>query len=301
VQRAHFLPEDRDVDVEAGESLLDAALRGGIAHTHVCGGAARCSTCRVRIVSGAEACATRTRAEERMASRLGFGPEIRLACQTQLTGDVTVRRLVLDPEDAEIVDQARAGAKPRSVGEERRVAILFADIRGFTAFAEALPAYDVIHTLGRYFYRMDAVIRRHGGYVDNYMGDGLMALFGTDDVPDAAGRAVAAGLEMLAAVDELAPYFHAAYGKRFRIGVGIHFGDVVMGPIGPPDYDKITAIGDAVNLASRIEAANKHLETELLVSAETRALLGDRFRFEAKEGVTLPGKAGVHTLFEVCR
>ena len=65
--------------------------------------------------------------------------------------------------------------------------------------------------------------------------------------------------------------------------------------------DKITAIGDAVNLASRIEAANKHLETELLVSAETRALLGDRFRFEAKEGVTLPGKAGVHTLFEVCR
>ena len=106
-------------------------------------------------------------------------------------------------------------------GTERRVAVLFADIRGFTAFAEKLPPYDVIHALNRYFQRVEAIIRGRGGYVDNYMGDGLLAIFGAAAPESAPLDAVRAGLEMLEAVDRLRPYFQSVYGESLRIGVGI--------------------------------------------------------------------------------
>lgn len=297
--RARFLPDDREVEVRAGESLLDASLRAKLPHTHVCGGTARCSTCRVRVEAGLDHCAPRNAAEARMASRLRFGPEIRLACQTTILGEVTLRRLVLDLDDVRLTDHLRPDAVARSVGEQKTVAVLFADIRGFTAFAESLPPYDVIHTLSRYFYRMESVIRGHQGYVDNYMGDGLMALFGVDGRPDAAFRAVQAGLDMLAAVEALGPYFQGIYGKRFRIGVGIHYGEVVMGTIAPPGADRVTAIGDTVNTASRIESANKQLGTSLLVSEATHQLLLPRLVTRRHEGVSLPGKAGSFVLYEV--
>ncbi len=299
MSEARILPDQRVVDVAEGESLLDASLRAKLPHTHVCGGTARCSTCRVRIEAGLEHCSPRTPAEERMAGRLHFGAEIRLACQTRVEGDVTFRRLVLDPDDVRLTDHLRPGAEARAAGEQKTVAVMFADIRGFTAFSESLPAYDVIHTLSRYFYRMDSVVRQHHGTVDNYMGDGLMALFGADDRPDAALSAVEAGLEMLAAVDALGPYFESVLGKRFQIGIGVHFGEVVMGTIAPPGAAKITAIGDTVNTASRIESANKLLGTSFLISEAARETLGERVAVRRHAGVTLPGKAGRHVLFEV--
>jgi len=297
--RLHFWPDDARVEVGSDESVLDAALDAGIPHTHVCGGTGRCSTCRVRIVSGLDNCSARTAPESKIASRLQFGPDIRLGCQTTVNGDVELRRLVLDLDDVRLTDHLRPDAVARSVGREKRVAVLFADIRGFTTFAETLPAYDVIHTLSRHFYRMEAIIRSHEGYVDNYMGDGLMALFGVDDRPEAALRAVAAGLHMLTAVDELAPYFQSIYGKRFRIGIGVHYGDVVMGTVAPPGVDKVTAIGDTVNLASRIESANKVLDTNLLISQSTHDLLAPEVDCRRHEAVSLPGKAGRFTLYEV--
>jgi adenylate cyclase len=294
-----FLPDDRVVEARADESLLDAALRADIPHTHVCGGTGRCSTCRVRVISGLSSCSPRTKPEAKMAEHLHFTPDIRLACQTKARGDCEVRRLVLDLDDVRLTDHLRPDAVARAVGVQKRVAVLFADIRGFTAFAETLPAYDVIHTLNRYFHRMDAVIREHHGYVDNYMGDGLMALFGADDRPNAAWNAVSAGLDMLAAVDALAPYFESIYGKRFRIGVGVHYGEVVMGTIAPPGEDKITAIGDTVNFAARIESANKRLGTSLLVSESTHDLLASRLSCRRHEGVRLEGKSGLFVLYEV--
>ncbi|MCC6903074.1 MAG: adenylate/guanylate cyclase domain-containing protein [Polyangiaceae bacterium] len=299
MSKARVLPDDRVVEIAAGESLLDASLRAELAHTHVCGGTARCSTCRVRVEAGLDHCAPRTPAEQRIADRLRFGAEIRLACQTTIDGDVTVRRLVLDPDDVRLTDHLRPDAGSRAVGQQKTVAVMFADIRGFTAFSESLPPYDVIHTLSRYFFRMEAVIRQHHGTVDNYMGDGLMALFGADDRPDAALAAVLAGLEMLAAVEALGPYFESVLGKRFQIGIGVHFGEVVMGTIAPPGADKITAIGDTVNTASRIEGANKLLGTRFLISEATRDVLGERVRVTRHEGVALAGKAGRHVLYEV--
>ncbi len=211
----YYLPDEREVEASRDEAILQVSLRSGIPHTHVCGGHARCSTCRILILEGLAHCALRNAKEQAMAERLRFGPTIRLACQTTVTGDVKLRRLVLDAEDVEVTSQlGGAGAAPGTVGQEKRVAILFADIRGFTSFAEALPPYDVVHVLNRYFYLMGQVIGRHGGYIDNYMGDGLMALFGVEDASGAALQVVKAGLEMLDAMERLKPYLVTLYKKR---------------------------------------------------------------------------------------
>ena len=297
--RVHYLPDHKSVVTDPAESILQASLRSGIPHTHVCGGNARCSTCRVLIVAGMENCVARNAKEQQMAEQLHFTPDIRLACQTTVTGDVKLRRLVLDAEDVDLTDQTSALAARRQVGEETHVAVLFADIRGFTAFAEKLPPYDVIHALNRYFCRMEQIIRIHHGYVDNYMGDGLLALFGTEHRETAALDAVLAGMEMLDAVGKLGPYYASNYGHSFRIGIGVHYGNVVLGSIGPLGRHQFTAIGDAVNFASRIEAANKATGTSLLISEETYNEVKQRVAVKKFPDIVLPGRASRSTLYEV--
>ena len=297
--RIHYLPDEKEVEADPVETILQVSLRAEIPHTHVCGGHARCSTCRVLIVEGIEHCAPRNSKEQLMAERLAFGPIIRLACQTTLTGNVKLRRLVLDDEDTALVDQSKPGATVSSVGDEKRIAILFADIRGFTPFAELLPPYDVIHVLNRYFQQMSHVIDRFGGYIDNYMGDGLMALFGVENPDGAALRAVRAGLEMLEALERLKPYLQTVYGRSFEIGIGVHYGEVVVGTVGAMNRQRVTAIGDAVNLASRIEAANKLAGTKFLISEQTYKQVTGRAHVNQALRLSLPGKSGQYTLFEV--
>jgi adenylate cyclase len=294
-----YILERQTITADTSETLLQTSLRAGIPHAHACGGNARCSTCRVVIVEGLEYCAARSELEQSLAERLHFTPEIRLACQTTIGGDVKLRRLVLDDKDLQLTDQRSAGTEPTSAGEEKRLAVLFADIRGFTPFAEALPAFDVVHVLNRYFNDMGLVINRNGGQIDNYMGDGLMALFGLKNESGAALQAVRAGLEMLAATQNLKPYLEAIYGSSFQIGVGIHYGDVVLGAIGAQSLKRVTAIGDAVNLASRIEAANKKAGTSLLVSQETYNQILDYVEVGRAINATLPGKKGEYALYEV--
>jgi adenylate cyclase len=298
--RIHFDPDDREVEAGESDTVLAASLRAGIPHAHACGGNARCSTCRVSVEAGLEHCAPRGERERALAERLHFSPEVRLACQTAVRGEARVRRLVLDEEDVELTRRMTEGGAPASLGEEKEVAILFADIRGFTSLSERLPPYDVIYVLNRYFNHMGRVIGAHGGYIDNYMGDGLMALFGVDDPADAPLRAVRAGLEMIEEVGRLRPHFESLYDASFRIGVGIHFGEAIVGTVGATGRRRMTAIGDAVNFASRVEAANKEYGTELLVSAEAYGRVKDRVRVGREIArAVLKGKAGEHALYEV--
>lgn len=299
MSRVHYLPDDKTVAIEPAESILQASLRTGIPHTHVCAGNARCSTCRVLIVAGVEHCAPRNAQERQMADRLHFGPDIRLACQTTVTGDVTLRRLVLDDDDVDLTDLLRSRGERRQAGEEKRVALLFADIRGFTAFAEELPPYDVIHALNRYFHRMEEIIRGRRGYVDNYMGDGLLAVFGAADGKTAPLDAVLAGMEMLDAVRTLSPYYASVYGRGLRIGIGAHYGSVVLGSVGPRGRDRVTAIGDAVNVASRIQDANKATGTSFLISEDTYFHVKEHVEANRFEEVALPGRVRHCTLYEV--
>ena len=293
-----FLPDDRDVEIGEGETILAAVVRAGIPLAHICGGHGRCSTCRVVIQAGLEYCRPCSGPEELIARQLQFDAGIRLACQTAVTGDVTLRRLVLDDEDVELSSLFIRGVEQGSVGVEKHVLILFADIIGFTSFAEALLPYDVIHVLNRYFHLVGKIIAQHGGQVDSYMGDGFMALFESED-PTEGLRAVGAGLALLTAVDNFGPYLEQLFKRKFHIRVGLHFGQVVAGNLGVPGNKKMTVIGDAVNLASRIETANKQAGTRFLISADTYDLVKNYVQVGRALRVTLPGKSGEYSLYEV--
>ncbi|MEG4286452.1 adenylate/guanylate cyclase domain-containing protein [Microcoleus sp. A006_D1] len=297
----HYLPDDRTIEIDDNDIILEASLRAGIPHTHICGGSARCSTCRVLIVEGLEFCSPRTSPEEDLAKKLHLEPEIRLACQTQVAGGkVILRRLAIDSEDLESFNDEIAGNLISApVGQEKKIAILFADIRGFTAFAESLLPYDVIYILNRYFQKMGYAINRNGGMINNYMGDGFMALFGLENPDRAAEQAVRAGVEMLEELEKLNPYFETLYSHRLRIGIGIHCGLVVVGNLGAEQNQSVTAIGDAVNFASRIEAANKQVGTSLLISEETYQEIKDLAIVNQRVSVQIPGKSGEYPLYEV--
>lgn len=295
-----FLPDNKRVEAIAGDTLLETSLRHNIPHIHVCGGIARCSTCRVMVTEGLELCAPRNSNELLMAERLHLGAQIRLACQTRVTGDVSLRRLVLDAEDIELTSQLNPDKSSNAAGEEKKIAILFADIRKFTTFSESLPPYDVIHVLNRYFAQMGKVIQQHDGFINNYMGDGLLALFGVDNSQDAALHAVNAGLGMLKSVEKLNLYLQSVYGMNFNIGIGIHYGEAVLGSVGGQGQRRMTAIGDAVNFASRVEEANKEYGTNLLVSEAVYAKVREYCRAgKMIDAVVLKGKSGQYKLYEI--
>lgn len=298
----YYLPDEKLIEIESSEVILEASLRSEIPHTHICGGNARCSTCRVMILEGLEYCAPRNAAEQVLTEKMHFDPSIRLACQTQVIGDgtVTLRRLALDAEDVALISDELTGKMVLgSIGQEKEIAILFADIRGFTRFSEMLLPYDVIYLLNRYFHQMGMVINRHGGIINNYMGDGLMALFGVEPLEQPADRAVRAALDMLAEMEQLNPYIELLYHQRLEIGIGIHYGSAVIGSVGASNNRMMTAIGDAVNFASRIESANKQLGTHILISEETYQRVQNSVTIGKTSDLTIPGKSGKYCLYEV--
>lgn len=281
-----------------GQTLLEIALNAKINHTHECGGQARCSTCRVMVLEGAENLGPRTSEEAELIAAKGFGDEIRLACQATVHGDVKIRRLVIDQDDIETAYSERGVNR----GQERKVAILFSDIRGFTNFSERNLAYDVVHILNRYFKKVGDTVLANNGYIDKYMGDGLMCLFGLEETdPEKICReAVTTAVEMQRQLVKLNEYLKQQFfGEEFRIGIGVHYGEVIVGEIGHPQKHQITAIGDNVNLASRIETATKKVQANILVSDEVRANLGDHFEFRRTFSAQLKGKTGSYRLHEV--
>ncbi len=294
--RIHYLPDDQLVEAMEGESILRAGLYFGIPHVFVCGGNARCSTCRIRVLEGLESCLPRTRAEQELADKLGFPEDVRLACQTKARGDLKVRRLVLDIFEIEAIErQVLVG----SHGEEKNLAILFADIRGFTKFSERMLPYDIIFFLNCYFNAMGMAIAAQGGQINNYMGDGLVALFGLDDAPQVSERAVRAGLAMLQAMATLNAQLDILEGYPLAIGIGIHVGTVAIGRVGAAKQQVMTVIGDAVNFASRIEAANKQTGTQLLVSEAVYREVADFATVASTHQVAIAGKSGEYTLYEI--
>jgi len=160
----------------------------------------------------------------------------------------------------------------RGASDVRNVAVMFVDFRGFTAAARSRTPQQVVDRLDGAFAVLVESLEVHGGIVNKFLGDGFLALFGAPfETPDAARHAVAAGREMLAAMSRV----NAASDWPLRIGIGIHLGEVVAGSIGSPRRKEYTVIGDTVNFASRLEALNKEFGTQLLISSEVRAALGE--------------------------
>jgi adenylate cyclase len=159
-------------------------------------------------------------------------------------------------------------------GEERLITVLFADIRSFTSFSESHSPHEVVALLNAYYTAIVPVIEAEGGTINQYMGDGIMVLFGAPaSRPDHAVRAVRAGAAMVRRVHELREQWARLGNPGMRIGVGIHTGKTVVGCVGSPQRLDYTAIGDTVNAAARIESENKTFGTEMLISARAREAL----------------------------
>ena len=281
---------EKTVAAAPTQTILETSCANGIAHVSECGGRARCSTCRVMIVEGLEHCTPRNALEEKMAARKGFYPEIRLACQTRVLGDVTLKRLVRDETD---IEMALAGSLG-DAGEEIMGAVLFTDLWGFTAFAESHLPYDVIHALNLLFRHLGQAVDDHDGYVDKYIGDNLMAIFGLrgESAEAACRNAVLAARDMLARLPAVNRYLAEYLGGEFRLGIGVAYGPMVTGELGFPLKRQFTAIGDTVNVAARLESATRETQADLLVSdSVVRHLAPGSFDIVRSHELALKGKS----------
>lgn len=275
-QRRHGMvrigyPDARFIDVVRGTSVLEASRLCGVPHAQVCGGRGRCSTCRVRVRAEIGSLDPPGESEQRILRRIGATPNVRLACQLRPRGAVEVTPLL--PPFAHAVDGRRR--VDLAQGSEREIAILFADIRGFTALSERRLPYDVVFILNRYFAAVGRAVESAGGRVDKFLGDGVMALFGIEGgAPVGCRQALASARLISERMGELNASLQGEIEEPLRIGIGIHVGPIIIGEMGYGGATAITAIGDAVNTASRLQELTKDYGVELVVSEEVARRAG---------------------------
>lgn len=262
----------RTIRVPKGFSVLEASLRHNLPHASVCGGRARCSTCRIRVISDCNALPVPSRREAFVLSRIGAtDPSIRLACQLRPTEDLAFFQLFLP----HAMSANAHASHPQRIGQERYLVSMFVDMRGSTSLAEHRLPFDTVFIVNRFLNAVSQAIVACGGQPNQFAGDGELALFGLrTDRQTACRQALKAAAMIAANIDELNQFFGDDLHQPIGFGIGIHAGDVIVGDIGYRDHMVFTALGDAVNVAARLQDMTKSLSCEAILSEEVRRTAG---------------------------
>jgi len=281
-----------------GPTLLEISRMHEVPHASVCGGRARCSTCRVGVDSGLADLPPPDAAEAMTLASIGAPPHVRLACQIRPRDAITVTRIVAPPLAAE----ARARLGPDAQGVERNLAVLFLDTRGFTKISETRLPYDVVFILNRLFAEAGEAISRHGGTIDKYLGNGLMAIFGSvAGEAEGCRQALRAARDIDLGVERLNREIMSEIGVPLRIGMGLDVGPLVVGHIGHAETASVTVIGNTVNAASRLEALTKEKGCQLMVAADVLELAGIGLAGFACEEVMIRGLSAPRRAVAIAR
>ena len=254
-----------------GATVLETLRENGIPHASVCGGRARCTTCRILVTKGLRNLPEPSGLEAKALARIGAMPGMRLACQICPTADISVMPLLA--ADARAADgMVRAGLE----GSEQLITVMFVDLRGATILGEAKLPYDLLYILNQFFDEMIKALTATNGHYSQFTGDGLMALYGLNAKDPAIGAADAlrGAREMLARVAQLNSRMRGDLPQPIRIGIGIHFSEAIVGAMGPPGSQIITAIGDTVNACKRLESLTKEYDCAVVVSRRAADVAG---------------------------
>jgi len=274
------------VRVPLGYAVLEASRTARIPHASICGGRGRCTTCRVRVLRGVDTLPPPQTSERIALARLRAGPNVRLACQLRPRGDVAVMPLL--PPNITAGDPLR---NRDAAGMERFVAIMFVDIRRSTALFERRLPYDVIFLLNHFFDAVAGAITKAGGAPNQFVGDGVMAIFGTrSGAKEACAQAIAAATLIRERLDDMNRTLGDELAHPIEIGIGIHAGNAILGEIGYRDRFILTAIGDTVHVAARLQDLTKEYKCELIVSDVVVTMSGTTLRTAAEHDVHVRGR-----------
>jgi adenylate cyclase len=257
---------DRRVRVPRGFSILEASRWANIPHASVCGGRARCTTCRVRVWRGFECLPSPTPIEMEALERIRAPSGIRLACQVRPTADIAITPLL---PAVRALDGLRLDLNE---GREISVTALNIDLRDSVQLAAGRLPYDALFIIDRYVQETTAAILAHGGYVTSVAGDGIMSVFGVHtDAATAARQAIAAAEVIWHAIDQISADLADDVGAPLRFGIGLHSGLAIVGAVGPPDRASLQFLGDTGNIAARLQGLTKEMNCTMIVSAATVA------------------------------
>ncbi|MGB8244260.1 MAG: adenylate/guanylate cyclase domain-containing protein [Pseudolabrys sp.] len=280
---------NRHVRVPKGLSVLEASLRHKIPHASVCGGRARCSTCRIRVVSDRSKLPQPTGREAFVLESIGVSanPSIRLACQLRPQSDLSVIPILPASMNAELL---RKGSR-MNIGKERYIVSMFVDMRGSTKLAEARLPFDVVFLINRFLGACSQAALDAGGQPNQFVGDGVLALFGIEvDAKTACRQAIRAATKVATNVDLMNRQLASDLPEPTQYGIGIHGGEVIIGDIGFQDHTVFTALGDPVNVAARLQDMTKTLDCKAIISDEVFATAGVAAGSLASKEVTIRGR-----------
>ncbi|MCC9621352.1 adenylate/guanylate cyclase domain-containing protein [Thalassospira sp. MA62] len=257
------LPNGRIVRVPPGATALEALRDAGVPMASVCGGHGRCTTCRMHCGSGLDQLAAPGQVEAAALKSIQAPHGMRLACQIKPQHDLAVAPLMAPNATAN--DGRRPGGLS---GSERQVVSMFVDLRDSTRLGEMKMPYDVLFILNQFFAEMTEALRGTGGYYAQFTGDGLMALYGheSDNIEQTIVQAFEGAAEMLRRIEGLNEHLESELPHKLRIGIGMHMGRAIVGEMGPPGRENISAIGDTINTAARLESQTKGHGVPLVIS-----------------------------------